>query len=385
MSEVTYQSLPAWTYRNQEFFNLEAEHLFLNSWHLVCHVNNIKGEGDYFTFQILGESIVVLRSNGLVRGLHNVCRHRAARILDGPDGTLDGKITCPYHAWCYELDGSLKSIPYRHQFNPLEDDDHSLKPVEVEIFRGFIFIRIRGKGPSVKEQFAPALNDLSPYQFENLEPLGRVTLRRRKVNWKQIADNYVDALHIPIAHPGLTSLMGNSYGLEVVGDLHKMWGDVRELRGQSASVRAYRTVLPEMAHLPREKQKSWLYYRMWPGLAFDIYPEQVDFMQFIPISATETLIREIPYGLPDHRRETRVARYLNWRINRLVNAEDTVLINRVQDGMSSSSFEVGPLAKTEVCLLDSVAKIQAALPVSRLLKEPEVGTVSLVNKRMLDS
>ena len=66
--------------------------------------------------------------------------------------------------------------------------------------------------------------------------------------------------------------------------------------------------------------------------------------------------------LPDERREMQAARYLNWRINREVNAEDTVIINRVQDGMASSSFSTGPLAKTEVCLLDSVRRIREALP-----------------------
>ena len=70
-------------------------------------------------------------------------------------------------------------------------------------------------------------------------------------------------------------------------------------------------------------------------------------MQFIPVSATETLIREIAYAQPDDRRETRAARYLNWRINRQVNAEDTVLIERVQAGMASSSYVSGPLSPAE--------------------------------------
>ncbi len=379
---VTQRSLPAWTYYNQEFFELEAQHLFLPAWHLVCHTSNIKANGDYFTFDFLSESIVVIRSAGAIRAFHNICRHRGAKILDGPGGHLKDKIVCPYHAWCYQLDGALKSVPYRQEFEHFDDQEHGLKPVDVEIFLGFVFIRASGDGPSVAEQFAPALDDLLPYQFEALEPLGRVTLRKRRVNWKQIADNYVDALHIPIAHPGLSSLMGNSYGLEVVGDLHKMWGDVRKIRGQGISVQAYRKLLPDFEHLPAEKQKHWLYYRMWPGLAFDIYPEQIDFMQFIPISATETLIREIPYGLPDSRRETKLARYLNWRINRRVNAEDTILINRVQDGMRSSSFVNGPLASSEACLLDSVSKIQKVLPVARLTEAPQTGLVASTNEKM---
>ena len=80
-------------------------------------------------------------------------------------------------------------------------------------------------------------------------------------------------------------------------------------------------------------------------MAFDIYPDQIDFMQFLPVSPTETLIREIAYVHPDSRREMRAARYLNWRINRRVSIEDKALIERVQAGMASSSYTVGPLER----------------------------------------
>ncbi|MGB1403807.1 MAG: RHO alpha subunit C-terminal catalytic domain-containing protein, partial [Porticoccaceae bacterium] len=205
------------------------------------------------------------------------------------------------------------------------------------------------------------------------------------VNWKQIADNYVDALHIPIAHPGLSALVGNSYGVEVGGDggyVHKMWSDVRQSRKNSLSNRLYNEILPALDHLSADQQRRWVYYRLWPNLAFDVYPEQMDFMQFIPISAGKTLIRELPYALPDERREVQLARYLNWRINRQVNAEDTDLISRVQDGMGTSGFNSGPLAKTEVCLIDSAEKIRAAMPVSRLSHKPDEQEIAVINRQM---
>ena len=94
----------------------------------------------------------------------------------------------------------------------------------------------------------------------------------------------------------------------------------------------------------------WDYYKLWPNVALEIYPDQVDFMQFVPLSATETSLREIAYALPDERREMKAARYLNWRINRRVNFEDKALIERVQAGMASSSYTTGPLGEGEVCL-----------------------------------
>ena len=139
-----------------------------------------------------------------------------------------------------------------------------------------------------------------------------------------------------------------------------------------------------MEHLDSNKQRYWLYYRLWPNLAFDIYPEQMDFMQFIPINSSSTMIREISYALPDSRREVKAARYLNWRINRQVNNEDTKLINFVQEGMNTGKFKSGPLAKSEVCLIDSANKIREAIPVSKLEDQPKKNTMRELNDQFSD-
>jgi len=123
--------------------------------------------------------------------------------------------------------------------------------------------------------------------------------------------------------------------------------------------RSYQALLPQFDHLEGGAQRRWSYYKLWPNIAFDVYPDQIDFMQWIPISPRETVIREIAYVRPDSRREVKVARYLNWRINRQVNAEDTVLIRRVQEGMESSGYETGPLAPSEVCLISFAEKLVA--------------------------
>ncbi|HZZ35075.1 MAG TPA: RHO alpha subunit C-terminal catalytic domain-containing protein, partial [Caulobacteraceae bacterium] len=124
-------------------------------------------------------------------------------------------------------------------------------------------------------------------------------------------------------------------------------------------------LLPLYDHLPEGERRRWSYYKLWPNIAFDVYPDQVDFMQWIPVSPTQTLIREIAYALPDERRESRIARYLNWRINRQVNAEDTALIERVQAGMGSSSYQSGPLAAGEVCLTAFADRLTRFIPETR--------------------
>ena len=370
------KSLPGWTYTNEAFFELEKNELILKNWQLICHISNIPKAGDYFTFEIFNERVFVIRGEDKnVRAFHNFCSHRGTKLIDETSGTCKGKITCPYHAWGYDFNGNLLKVPYENQFIDLNKNNHKLKTVEMEIFQGFIFVKLRESNvPSVNDQFAPYLEEIEQYKLNEMNPLGRITMRPRNVNWKQIADNYVDTLHIPVAHPGLSGLVGKSYGAEVSpnnGYVHKMWGDGKNSRKNNLSNKLYDKYLPYMEHLPKNKQRYWVYYRLWPNLAFDIYPEQMDFMQFIPIDAKTTMIREIAYALPDDRRETKAAQYLNWRINRQVNNEDTKLINLVQEGMNTNYFKSGPFASSEVCLIDSANKIRDAIPLSSQETEPK--------------
>src|SRR5205085_9567279 len=120
------------------------------------------------------------------------------------------------------------------------------------------------------------------------------------------------------------------YNIEAMRHVYRMECYHVEKTSENPSERAYQNLLPDVDHLPPSHRRKWLYYKLFPNVAFDIYPDQVDFMQFLPVSATETVIREISYALPDDRREMRICRHLNWRINRQVNAEDTELITRVQ-------------------------------------------------------
>jgi phenylpropionate dioxygenase-like ring-hydroxylating dioxygenase large terminal subunit len=368
-------SLPGWIYRDPEFLEAEKAAIFAKSWQIVCHVNDIPHPGDYHTLDFMGDNLVVIRDRkGVLHGFHNVCRHRAARLLDGPKGNCRHAIVCPYHAWGYNLEtGALMSVPFKENFPDFDLDSHGLVPIELEVFLGFIFVRTEGDGPSVADMMAPYRQELELYRLPELVPQGRVTLRPRAVNWKNVGDNYSDALHITVAHPGLTRLFGRSYGTEAMDWVDKMWGSLRTEPSANLSERAYQTFLPEVPHLPPERQRHWVYFKLWPNIAFDIYPDQVDFMQFFPVSPTETLIREIAYVLPDERREMRAARYLNWRINRMVSLEDKSLIERVQSGMSSSSYSVGPLATTEVCLRSFGRKIRRLIPESRLDRPPAPG------------
>jgi len=106
-------ALPAWVYNNSDLHRLEFERILKPSWQIVCHINSIPKAGDFETFDLGPESVLVLRDrDGTVRGFHNVCRHRGARLLDG-SGNCPATITCPYHGWTYRHDGGLIGMPVR--------------------------------------------------------------------------------------------------------------------------------------------------------------------------------------------------------------------------------------------------------------------------------
>ena len=366
-------SLPGWLYFDPEFFEAEKRAFLRAAPQVVCHESEIAKAGEWRSIDYLGESVIVMRGDdGEVRAFSNVCRHRGSRLVDGTDGCAK-VLTCPYHAWSYARDGRLVGVPHRHEYPGLQTETLGLHPVALEQWRGFLFVTLEPGSPSVAEMMAPYEDEVGPYRFEELRAIGRVTLRPRPLNWKTIADNYSDHLHISVGHPGLSRLFERNYRIEAKEWVDRMEGDLVEKDSANPSERAYQKLLPDAEHLPPSHRRKWLYYKLFPNVAFDIYPDQVDFMQFLPVSSTETVIREISYALPDSRREMKAARYLNWRINRRVNAEDTELITRVQLGMQSPTYEAGPLGTSEVCLRSFARKLRAMIPEARLASPPAAG------------
>jgi phenylpropionate dioxygenase-like ring-hydroxylating dioxygenase large terminal subunit len=367
-------SLPGWLYTDAEYFDVEVARVIRPSWQVVCHVSDLAKPGDYHTLDYLGESVVVVRGDdGEVRAFSNVCRHRAMRLVEGPAGCAK-KLVCPYHAWTYALDGRLTGVPMRADYPALDMAKSGLASVEVEIWQGFVFVRLEDDGgPSVATMMSPYAEEIAPYRFADLRTLSPVRLRERAVNWKNVGDNYSDNLHIPVAHDGLTRLFGASYAIEAKPWVDKMSGRLVERRSGDPWERFYQQHLPAAPHLPESHQRLWLYYKLWPNMAFDIYPDQVDFMQWLPLSPTVSVLREMCFALPDERREMKLVRYANWRINRTVNAEDTWLIERVQQGMASQSYEIGPIGASEVCLRSFARKIRERIPEARLRRAPALG------------
>lgn len=367
-------SLPGWIYTDPEFLEVETARILRPSWQIVCHESDVAAPGDWRTLSYLGEHVVVVRArDGAIRAFHNVCRHRAMRIVEGDAGCAK-KLVCPYHAWAYELDGRLSGVPMRSDYPALDMDASGLVPVDLTTWRGFVFVRLEDDGgPTPAQMMAPYDHEVAPYRFEEMRRISDVRIRDRAVNWKNVGDNYSDNLHIPVAHDGLTRLFGKSYAIEAAGWVDKMSGQLVDRVSDNPWEAFYQRHLPRVDHLPEANQRLWLYYKLWPNMAFDIYADQIDFMQWLPVSPTSCVLREMAFALPDDRREMKLTRYANWRINRVVNAEDTWLIERVQQGMASSSYTAGPIGASEVCLRSFAAKIRAIIPEARLPRAPAPG------------
>ena len=367
------RGLPPWTYTHPELTRLEHERVLLPSWQIVCHVNDVASPGDYLTFDLGPESIVVLRDrSGSVRAFHNVCRHRAARLLDG-SGSCQGAITCRYHGWTYSLEGALRGLPVRDSFPSLDRGEYGLLPVRMEIFASFVFVSLAGDQPSVASLWGDMAGDFLPYNFADMQPLAPIYYEDWDVDWKVAMDNYLESYHVPIGHPGLARMFTPDYDdqTNLPSGVARGIGWMRDRPSPKWSEWRYQSMVqPLTTHLPEENRRCWRFYSMLPNLGIDVFPDQMDFFQILPRGPGKCTIRGGTYGLPDDRRDMRVLRYLNARINRQVQREDDDLCRRVQRGLESSFYQPGPLSTHEVCITQFHDLIRSRIPSTLCAEAP---------------
>ncbi len=379
------RGLPAWTYQSEELAALEYERLIRPSWQFACHVNQLQRPGDFITLDLLRDSILVMRGeDGVVRAFANACRHRGARLLDG-SGQCRTRITCPYHGWSYRLDGRLAAIPAERSFPGIDKAEFGLRPVEIEILLGLVFIRVCGGGPGLAEMWGDFVEHLIPYRIEEMEPAGEPWLQDWDCNWKVAIDNNLENYHVPVGHPGYHRMLDN----ELTGFIneHGVAGSRSVLRERPSSnwaERMYQRLAPAvLTDLPQEIRRTWLFFSMVPNMGIDIYPDSMDVFQVLPKGAETCLVRWPVFKRPDARREARVLRYLNLRINRQVGSEDRSLSERVQSGMRGWGFEPGPLSSYEYAIRDFHDRVRAACPVATLAEAPPPGSLRQRNFAML--
>ncbi len=376
--------LPAWTYANAELFELEYDALFLGRWQLVGHETDVPDAGDFVTADIGRNSVVVIRDKDMqLRAFLNVCRHRASRIFERK-GSCRGVIRCPYHGWTYRLDGSLMAIPREENFPDLDRSKYGLHEIQLESFFGLLFVRVKGDGPTVAEQFAHTKTFFEGYEVASYEECAEPITDIWDVNWKVAWDNYLENYHIAIGHPGLNRLVkesgewaeltsGVSYGVFLL----------RDRQSQVREERAYQQMIHHgNRRVPEELTNKWVQFALTPNLGIDLYPEMLDFFHLIPLGPDRTLVRAAYYGHPNPSAEELELRRLNMRINNAINAEDRDLCRRVQLGLSTHGYEPGPLSLLESAVYNFHRMLRDLVPVTALRSEPSRGSVAVENDRL---
>jgi phenylpropionate dioxygenase-like ring-hydroxylating dioxygenase large terminal subunit len=258
-----------------------------------------------------------------------------------------------------------------------------LRPLEVEEFLGFVFVRFKPGGASIAERFGPYRAEMEAYRT------GEMISRRAgwhcdiAVDWKNLMDNYLEGYHVPTGHPGLQRLFGNSYTAEAQpSNVSRQVGLVRDKLSENWSERMYQRLAPQPEHLPAPRRRAWCYYTLLPNVALDFYPEQVTSFEAMPMGPGKVRLRARRWSLPGADRRHRAAQYLNFRINSQVQREDEELVASVQRGLGSRSYSCGVFSEKEAALRQLHEMVRRAVPVARLPEAPAAGTLAAVNAQM---
>jgi phenylpropionate dioxygenase-like ring-hydroxylating dioxygenase large terminal subunit len=237
--------LAPWTYSDPDLAREEYERLIRGSWQFVCHESEVAGPGAYATLDLWRDSILVLRgADNVLRAFQNACRHRAMPLLSGT-GQCKGRVTCPYHAWSYRLDGSLAGVAAEHTFPGIDKSELGLRQLGLEVFHGLVFARIAGEGPSVAEQWGALAKLIEPYRVAEMVRSPRDNSQTWKANWKIAIDNNQENYHVPVGHPGYHRLLDNDMTGQSSGKgVALSFSRIRAKPSTNWSERMYQRLLP---------------------------------------------------------------------------------------------------------------------------------------------
>lgn len=324
-------SLPPSCYYEQRFLDIERNEIFFKSWQFLCHSERLREAGCYVSGNILGRSVIAVRGQDeVVRAFYNVCRHRGHQLV-----RLDGQaraITCPYHAWAYNLDGSLRSAPGTECVKDFRKEDYGLIDVQVEEFAGLYFINLDRSA----EPLSNSARDLKAEVEKYAPDLSRLTFAHRlsytiQANWKAVVDNFLECRHCPVAHKDFCSLIDmNTYEVENRGLFISHMAKAKAAVDNSAYNVANATV---------DDHAVWY---LWPNMALMRYPGRGNFMvwRFVP-DGPETTKEEFDFFFETstpNEQEQEAIRYIDSVLQR----EDIDIVESVQRGMHSPGFRRGP-------------------------------------------
>ncbi|UOQ91853.1 Rieske 2Fe-2S domain-containing protein [Halobacillus shinanisalinarum] len=320
-------TLPYKTYIDPQTFAEEKEKIFLNSWVLSGHTSQVEKVGDFFTFEIAGQPLMISRDkNNELNAFYNICPHRGTKVERNEQGNK--KIfMCSYHGWTFKLDGKLNKAP---NFNTNDLGNHScMTPVQLEVYKSMIFVNLNPEAKPMTEIREELVKDLEKYTFLDSLKKIRVTERVIEANWKAVIDNYLECDHCKLAHPEFSKTFDmKNYHI----DLHD----------------GYTCQYSKLTNETSEEHAK--FYWVWPNLMISIYPGKDGNMttsQILPLSPNRSLAIYSYYFQKDEMTEEQkeLIRFVDQ-----VREEDFELVELLQTGFDTQAFKQGIYSPQEYAL-----------------------------------
>ncbi|MGC1306518.1 MAG: aromatic ring-hydroxylating dioxygenase subunit alpha [Phormidesmis sp.] len=346
--------LPAAAYTSSRYLQRERQTVFYQQWVCVGLASDVPHPGDVYPTDVAGMPIVLVRDGGKavngrkaggeLRAFHNVCRHRGLQLVNQPCN-VPGNIRCPYHSWTYKLDGQLKSTPhfggyYKDTYDGFDRAEKGLAPIRCEQWLDLVFVNLSGDASPLGEYLQPVIDRWSGYDLSLLRREAKEVGLVCKANWKLAVENFSESYHLSWVHPALNSLsrMEDHFAFDV-GDIHVGQGSLKYnsgvLNGKS---------LPTFPGLEVNGQQTVAeYVSVFPNLMLGIHPDYFLAFTVNPISPGKSIERMVFYFVGDEamRPENEALRHLPIDLWQLTNDEDIDMIERMQTGRKSPSFDGG--------------------------------------------
>ena len=192
------QAMPKSVYTSEEFLQQELKQVFGNQWVCVGRASALSDAGDYLTYELAGQPVMVIREkDGSLRAQSNVCLHRMSTMLEGRGNTK--AIVCPYHAWTYNIDGTLRGAPAMQQNSGFCKESYRLPAVHCEEWLGWIMISLSENPEPIAEQLSEVQDLIGDYGMEDYVEMFYET-HVWDTNWKVLAENFMESYHLPVCH-----------------------------------------------------------------------------------------------------------------------------------------------------------------------------------------
>ncbi len=262
-------------FSSPEVMQREWTHLWRKVWNIGPRVEELESTGDYVTHTLGKESFLFTRAeDGNIRGFYNVCQHRGNRLLPNTYCGSERFFQCPFHAWSYNLDGSIKGVPGAADFpqftGGLPEEGLGLEPIEVDFWAGFVWFRLEQGGPGLLDFLGELPEHLAPYRLEDMRLFEYKTFLWDS-NWKVACDAFNESYHFRGLHPQMLKWADEKARIELLGEHSRM---INKYGTTSSPYTGGSEVYPEL--------KEWLLYNGmdpegYKGPPEDTWRSKVDF------------------------------------------------------------------------------------------------------------